>query len=73
MGQQDLYRFGSGFSEEGLQVPASEQLEDDETGMLVEADPDEVDDIGVMEFGHDDGLHEKVHFRLIGRYFRESL
>jgi hypothetical protein len=29
--------------------------------MLVEADPDEVDNVGVVELAHDERLHQKVH------------
>lgn len=41
--------------------------------MFIEADADEMDDIGVMKLGHDDGLHQKVHFRLVGRQFGQRL
>ena len=30
-------------------------------GVLVEADPDEVDNVGVVEFAHDERLHQEVH------------
>jgi hypothetical protein len=29
--------------------------------VLVEADPDEVDDVGVIELAHDERLHQEVH------------
>ena len=41
--------------------------------MFVEANTDEVNNIGVVEFRHDDGLHQEIHLCLIGRQFRQRL
>ena len=59
------YWFRSGVSEEGLEVPAGQQLEDDEAGMLVETDSNEMNDVGVVELAHDERLHQKVHLGLL--------
>ena len=31
--------------------------------MFIEADPDELNDVGVVELAHDQGLHQEVHLR----------
>ena len=73
-GTKHWYRwFGSRFSQEGLEIAAGQEFEHDESRMFVETDPDKVDDVGVVELGHDQRLHEKVHFRLVGRQFRQRL
>lgn len=41
--------------------------------MLIKADANEMNYIGMMELGHDDGLHEEIHFRLIGRQLWKRL
>ena len=41
--------------------------------MLVETDADEVNDIGVVEFGHDQRFHQEIHFGLIGRQLGQRL
>lgn len=41
--------------------------------MSVEADPDEVHDVGVVELGHDGGLHEEVGLRLPGGQLGQRL
>ena len=67
-GQKTLciaYWFRSGVSEEGLEVPAGQQLEDDEAGMLVETDSNEMNDVGVVELAHDERLHQEVHLGLL--------
>lgn len=65
--------FRTRLSEERLQVAAGQQLEDDEARMLIETDADEVHDVGVMEFRHDDRLHEEVHLGLVGRQLGQRL
>ena len=60
-----LYRLRSGVSEERLEVSAGQQLEDYETRVLVEADSNEMNDVGVVELAHDERLHEKVHLGLL--------
>jgi hypothetical protein len=32
--------------------------------VLLEADPDEVDDVGMVELAHDQSLHQEIHFGL---------
>ena len=59
------YRFRSGVSEECLEVSPGQQLEDNETRVFVEADPDEMNDVGVVELAHDERLHQKVHLGLL--------
>ncbi len=41
--------------------------------MLVEADPDEVDNVAVVELAHDERLHEEVHLGLVGAQLRQRL
>ena len=36
--------------------------------MLFKADPDEVNNVGMIEFGHDEGLHQKVQLGLVGAH-----
>ena len=58
------YRFGPRIPEKRPQVSPSEQLEDDEPRVFVEAHSDEADDVGVVELGHDQRLHQEVHLGL---------
>lgn len=67
------YRLGTRLAQEGLEVPAGQQLDDDVTWVLVEADSDEVDDVRVVELAHDQSFHQEVSLCLVGGQFWQCL
>ena len=67
------YRFWSTFPQERSQVPASQQLQDDEFGMGLKADPDELDDVVVTELVHDERLQREVPLRHVRGQLRQGL
>ena len=66
-------RFRPGLAQECLEIAAGEQFEDDEARVFVETDANEVDDVGVVELGHDQRLHQKVHLCLVRRQLWQRL
>lgn len=66
----DTHGSGSFLPQEVLEIPASQKLQDDVSRMLVEGDPDEVHDVGMVELAHYEGLHHEVSLGLGGRRSR---
>lgn len=67
------FGFRPRFPEEVLQIAPRQQFQDDEARVLVEAHPDEVDYVRVVELRHYQGFHQEVHFCLVCGHFREGL
>jgi len=60
-------RLGARVPEESLEVPASQKLQDYKSWVLLEANSDELDDVGMLELAHYQGFHQEVHLSLVGR------
>jgi len=61
-----LVRLRARVPEEGLEVSTGQKLQDYEPWVFLKADPDELDDVCMLELAHDESLHQEVHLRLIG-------
>lgn len=60
------------FTQEILEIAAGEQFEHNEARMAIEADANEVDDVWMVEFRHDGGLHQEIRLCLSSRQLRKG-
>ena len=63
------YRFGPGFSEERFQITTSQKLQNDKPRVFFKAHSNEMNYVGMIEFGHDQSLHQEIHLSLVCAQF----